>query len=170
MVQVPDEILEQDDFQRCDDTETCYDKVPNSEERSCSNIADIYIGERSFDLGSTSSNAPTVCGNLCTGSFDAGKGCRAFEIRTAPNEVLYCLLYTAACTLGAANPDIRAQYIYSPNQPGFLGFKPRQIAGGAVGAFVVAGMGYYMMSKRKKPFGGKSVKRGGYSAMTPSSA
>jgi hypothetical protein len=170
VVPVPDEMVEQADVERCDSSETCYVKQPKSEGKSCSNIASIYLSEKSFDMGTKASNVPAVCGNLCTESFDAGEGCRAFEIRNAPDEVVYCLLFKDACKLGAANELIRAQYYLAPDQPGFSGFKPKQIAGGAAGAFFLAGVGYYMMSKRRKPFGGKAVKRGGYSPMTASQA
>jgi hypothetical protein len=160
VVYVPDELVEQSDNKRCD-SDTCYSKIPKSEGRSCSNIAAIYVGERSFDLGAKASNVPEVCGNLCTENFGNGGGCRAFEIRTFPDEVVYCLLYKAACILGPAVPQVRAQYYLSAEQPGFYGFTTKQIGGGAAGAVLLAGLGGYVMSKRKKPFGGKSVKQSG---------
>jgi hypothetical protein len=163
VIQVPDEMVEQAELQRCD-SDTCYAKMPNSEGKSCSNIAVIYVGEESFDLGAKASNVPTVCGDLCTANFAAGKGCKAFEVRTAPDEVVYCVLYKDACMLGATNPAIRAQYYYSPEQPGFAGYSEQEVLCG-IGALFLAAMGYFFMCNKKKPFGGQSVKRGGYAAM-----
>jgi hypothetical protein len=160
VVYVPDELVEQSDNERCD-SDTCYSKIPKSEGRSCSNIAAIYVGERSFDLGAKASNVPEVCGNLCTENFENGGGCRGFEIRTFPDEVVYCILYKAACVLGPEFKEVRAQYLYSADQPGVYGFSTKQIAGGGLGALLVVGLGGYAMSKRKKPFGGKSVKQSG---------
>jgi hypothetical protein len=165
VVYVPDELVEQPDNQRCDGSDICYVKQEASEGKSCSNIAAIYVGEQSFDLGAKAPNVPTVCGNLCTDNFNNGLGCRAFEVRNAPDDVVYCLLYKGACALGAPNEAIRAQYYYSPEQPGFVaGFSKKEVACGA-GAMVLAAAAGMYLSRRKKPFGGKSVTRGGYAPM-----
>jgi hypothetical protein len=147
VIQVADENVEEPDYQRCD-SDVCYAKMPNSEGKACSNINSIYLGEKSFDLGPKASNAPDICGGLCTENFEAGKGCRAFEIRNAPDEVVYCLLYKDACALGAANPDIRGQYYYSPEQPGIMGFSIKELVCGG-GALILAGA-FFLCAKRRR--------------------
>jgi len=142
MLQVPQTLVVDLDPQRCAN-EVCYTKMPGSVGRSCKNIADIYMGERSFDMGAWSLNAPAVCGDLCTESYE--KGCRAFEIYAAPHEVVYCMLYTKKCDLdleGDEDAKIRGQYYYSESQPGIMGLKPSHVALVAIGVFIALAFFY----------------------------
>jgi hypothetical protein len=158
MLQVPQTLVVDLDPHRCDENEVCYTKMPGSVGRSCKNIADIYMGERSFDMGAWSLNAPAVCGDLCTESYE--KGCRAFEIYAAPHEVVYCMLYTKKCDLdleGDEDAKIRGQYYYSESQPGIMGLKPLHFALIAIGVFIALAFFYlvyrsWMTKKTRKGY------------------
>jgi hypothetical protein len=157
VLQVPNAMIMPMGDERYDSSGICYTKISGSARRSCSNIQDIYLGERSFDIAAFSPDATATCGDLCTESYD--QGCRGFEIRTAANEVIYCIIYSGRCVLdNGEETTIRGQYSYSNGKGVAPGPHYLIIACGGIAAVALASLIYmWWMKKPNRPAFGQGA-------------
>jgi hypothetical protein len=100
----------------------CYDKLPDSVGKSCSNAEAIYLTE-SPPQSLITGEGFNMCARSCTehlATVGTENGCKGFEIQTTTGDFQHCILYTGRCTLGEENKAIQGQYYLSDSQPSVI--------------------------------------------------